>query len=123
MKKLKQSPSLKASLSKNTLNQRSSDTLDQDSSGTTDWVKPHHFTESDKRRLMSVFLQSEDILFFTYSLLYPAAAIKMQTQPPVQVPAMMVNPSLGSSAGPYSGSPLHSIKNSMKQSQFSTLQN
>ena len=60
-------------MSKNALNQRSGESLDQE----PDWVKPQHFTESDKRRLMSVFLQSEDILFFTYSLLYPSAAIKM----------------------------------------------
>ena len=38
---------------------------------TADTVKPHHLIESDKRRLMSLFLQSEDILYFTYGLLYP----------------------------------------------------
>ncbi len=34
-------------------------------------VKHTMFTESDKRRLMSLFFSSEDILYFTYGLLYP----------------------------------------------------
>jgi len=38
---------------------------------TLETVKPHHFTEPDKRRLMTLFMQSEDILYFTYGLLYP----------------------------------------------------
>jgi hypothetical protein len=47
---------------------------------TADIVKPSHFIDSDKRRLMSLFLQSEDILYFTYGLLYPQAVIQMQQQ-------------------------------------------
>jgi hypothetical protein len=47
---------------------------------TVDTVKPHLFTEPDKRRLMTLFMQSEDILYFTYGLLYPQAVIQMQQQ-------------------------------------------
>ena len=42
---------------------------------TVETVKPHLFTEPDKRRLMTLFMQSEDILYFTYGLLYPQAVI------------------------------------------------
>ena len=42
---------------------------------TPDTVKLTHITEPDKRRLMSLFLSSEDILYFTYGLLYPQAVI------------------------------------------------
>lgn len=47
---------------------------------TVETVKPHLFTEPDKRRLMTLFMQSEDILYFTYGLLYPQAVIQMQQQ-------------------------------------------
>jgi hypothetical protein len=47
---------------------------------TVETVKPQHFTEPDKRRLMTLFMQSEDILYFTYGLLYPQAVIQMQQQ-------------------------------------------
>jgi hypothetical protein len=74
-------------------NQRSKESLDIFSSANTnsnpmssnelltvETVKPQHFTEPDKRRLMTLFMQSEDILYFTYGLLYPQAVIQMQQQ-------------------------------------------
>jgi hypothetical protein len=59
--------------------QKSQDTLDKELNMNShgrdlhapEAIRPQHFTEPDKRRLMSIFLQSEDILYFTYSLLYP----------------------------------------------------
>lgn len=50
------------------------------SAGTPGGSKQQQLTEPDKRRLMSLFLQSEDILYFTYGLLYPQAIIQMQAQ-------------------------------------------
>ena len=59
------------------INQRSSDSLGSHNF-TPEVVRPQHFTEPDKRRLMNLFFSSEDILYFTYGLLYPQAVIQMQ---------------------------------------------
>ena len=36
-----------------------------------DHVKHHHFTESDKRKVLENFLGNEEVLFFVYGLLFP----------------------------------------------------
>ena len=36
-----------------------------------DHVKNHHFTESDKRKVVENFLGNEEVLLFVYGLLFP----------------------------------------------------
>lgn len=43
-----------------------------------DHVKHHHFTESDKRKVLENFMGNEEVLFFVYGLLFPQAVLKMQ---------------------------------------------
>lgn len=42
-----------------------------------DHVKHHHFTESDKRKVLENFLVNEEVLFFVYGLLFPQSVMKM----------------------------------------------
>ena len=37
----------------------------------TDHVKHHHFTDSDKRKVIENFLTNDEVLFFVYGLLFP----------------------------------------------------
>lgn len=36
-----------------------------------DHIKPAHFTDSDKRKIMETFLQNDEVLFFIYGILFP----------------------------------------------------
>jgi len=40
-----------------------------------DHVKLPHFTESDKRKVMETFLTNDEVLFFTYGMLFPQSVV------------------------------------------------
>lgn len=42
-----------------------------------DHVKPCHFTDSDKRKVLENFLQNDEVLFFVYGLLFPQSVMNM----------------------------------------------